>query len=163
MRMWDGSNDATEPVMSEESNRQCVLAMLEDFYAGDIEATLARYTDDIEFFSNAPVDILPHLGVLHGKAELRTMRETIVQRYGEIRHEVKMIVAEGDKVAALIRRFLRKRSNGRMVQYDVASFFKLRDGRIAEIREVMDTFDVVEQVLERDISAVLTGRPAGES
>ena len=149
--------------MNEQTNQQRVLAMLEDFYAGDIEAVLARYTDDIEFFSNAPVDILPHLGAHRGKAELRAMRETILQRYSEIRHEVRMIVAEGDKVAALIRRFLRKRSNGRMVQYDVASFYTLRDGRIAQIREVMDTFDVVEQVLERDISAMLMGKPAGET
>jgi uncharacterized protein len=149
--------------MSEQSNRQCVLDMLESFYTGDIEATLALCTDDVEFFSSAPVDILPHLGAHRGKAELRAMWETIFQRYSEMRHEVPMIVAEGDKVAALIRRFLRKRSNNRMMQYDVASFFTLRDGRIAQIREVMDTFDVVEQVLERDLSAVLTGKPPGET
>jgi len=149
--------------MSEQSNRQHVLDMLESFYTGDIEATLALCTDDIAFFSNAPVDILPHLGGHRGKAEFRAMWETILQRYSEIRHEVPMIVAEGDKVAALIRRYLRKRSNDRMVQYDVASFFTLRDGRIAQIREVMDTFDVVEQVLERDLSAILTGKPEREA
>jgi len=46
-----------------------------------------------------------------------------------------------------------------MVQFDIASFFTLRDGLIAQIREVIDTFDLIEQVLERDVSAVLTGKP----
>jgi ketosteroid isomerase-like protein len=76
---------------------------------------------------------------------------------------VPIIVAEGDKVAVLIRLFLRKRNNNRMVQFDIAVFYTLRDGRVAQIREVMDTFDVVEQVLERDLSAVLTGKLPGEN
>ena len=149
--------------MNEELNRQRVLNMLETFYAGDLEGTLARCTDDVEFFSNAPVDILPHLGAHRGKAELRTMWQTVYQRYSEMRHGAPIIVAEGDKVAILIRLFFRKRGNERVVQFDIAVFYTLRDGRICQIREVMDTFDLVEQVLERDLSAVLTGKPAGEA
>ena len=147
--------------MSEPSNRQRVLNMLDIYYTGDIEATLASCTDDVVFFSNAPIDILPHLGVRRGKAELREMWQKVHGRYTEMRHEVPIIVAEGDKVAALIRVFFRKRSNERVVQFDIASFFTLREGRIAEIREVMDTFDLVGQVLERDLTAELTGKPAG--
>ena len=149
--------------MTEELNRQRVLNMFEIFYAGDIEGALGRCTDDVEFFSNAPVDILPHLGAHRGKAELRAMWQTVYSRYTEMRHEVPVILAEGDKVAALLRLFFRKRANNRVVQFDLAVFFTLRDGRISQIREVMDTFDLVEQVLEKDLSAVLTGKPPGES
>ena len=149
--------------MAEQLNRQRILNLLEVYYSGDLEGALARCTDDVEFFSNAPVDILPHLGAHRGKAELRAMWETIYQRYSEMRHQVPIIVAEGDKVAVLIRLFVRKRSNNRMVQFDIAVFYTLRDGRVSQIREVMDTFDVVEQVLERDLSAVLTGKPPGET
>jgi hypothetical protein len=39
-------------------------------------------------------------------------------------------VAECDKVAANIRVFFRKSSNDRMVQFDFAAFYTLRDGRI---------------------------------
>ncbi len=149
--------------MTAELNRQRVLTMLENYYAGDLEGTLERCTDDVEFFSNAPIDILPHLGGHHGKAELRAMWQTVGQRYSEMRHEVAIMVAEGDRVAALIRLFLRKRSNARVVQFDLAVFYTLRDGRICQIREVMDTFDLVGQVLERDLSTLLTGKPEGES
>ena len=42
--------------------------------------------------------------------------------------------------------------------------FRLALSRIAEIREIIDTFDLVQQLLERDVAAVLTeGNPAGIS
>ena len=142
--------------MVENLHRQRVLNLLETFYSGDVERALDRCTDDIDFIANAPIDILPHMGHRHGKAEIREMWETIHARYSNMRYEVPIIVAEGDKVAANIRVFFKKRTNGRIVQFDIAAFYTLRDGRISEIREILDTFDLVEQVLERDLAAVLT-------
>ena len=142
--------------MSADLHRQQVLKFLEVFYSGDIEGALARCTDDIDFLANAPVDILPHMGHRHGKAAMRQMWTTVKARYSEMRYEVPILVAEGDKVAANIRVFFRKSSNDRVVQFDIATFYTFRDNRIARIREIMDTFDLVEQVLERDVAAILT-------
>jgi ketosteroid isomerase-like protein len=148
--------------MVEDLQRRRVLNFLDAFHSGDIEGALSRCTDDIDFLANAPVDILPHMGHRHGKAEVREMWRTIHARYSSLRHEVPTIVAEGDKVAAHIRVFLRKSGNNRIVQFDFAAFYTLRDGRISEIREIMDTFDLVQQVLERDVAADLAGsRPGG--
>jgi hypothetical protein len=142
--------------MVENLHRQRVLNFLDLFSSGDIEGALSRCSDDIEFFSNAPVDILPHMGHHHGKPELRQMWETVHARYSSMRYEVPIMVAEGDTVALNIRAFFRKRSNDRVVQFDMATFYTFRDSRIAKIREIMDTFDLVEQVLERDVTAILT-------
>ncbi len=143
--------------MVEQLNRKRVLNFFNAFYARDIDGALACCTDDVDFIANAPIDILPHMGHRHGKAEVGEMWKTVHARYSSMRHEVPIIVAEGDKVAANIRVFFRKRSNDRMVQFDIAAFYTLRDdGRIAQIREIMDTFDLVQQVLERDVTAVLT-------
>ena len=139
-------------------NRQRVLNMLETFYSGDIEGALARCSDDVDYIAAAPIDILPHMGHRHGKAEVRQMWQTVHARYSSMRHEVAAIVAEGDKVAVHIRAFFTKRSNGRIVQFDIAVFFTFRDGQIAHIREIMDTFDLIQQVLERDFAADLTGQ-----
>jgi ketosteroid isomerase-like protein len=141
--------------MVENLQRQRVLNFLDAFYSGDIEGALARCSDDVDFLANAPVDILPHMGHRRGKAEVRQMWKTVHVRYSNMRYEVPMIVAEGDKVAVIIRVFFRKRSNDRIVQFDLAAFYTFRDGRIAEIREILDTFDLVQQVLERDVGAVL--------
>jgi uncharacterized protein len=146
--------------MVENLNRQRVLNFLDAFYAGDIEGALARCSDDVEFFANAPIDILPHMGHHRGKDELRAMWQTVHARYSNMRYEVPILVAEGDRIAANIRLFFRKSSNNRVVQFDIAAFYTFRDGRIAHIREVLDTFDLVQQVLERDVAADLA---AGKS
>jgi ketosteroid isomerase-like protein len=149
--------------MVEDLHRQRVLKFLDAFYAGDIEGALARCSDDIDFIANAPIDILPHMGHRHGKAEVREMWQTIHGRYSQMRFEVPILVADGDKVAANIRVFFRKRSNNRIVQFDIAAFYSLRDGRIAEIREIIDTFDLVQQLLERDVAADLADKKSRET
>ena len=144
--------------MVENLNRQRVLNFLDTFYSGDIEGALSRCSDDIELFAPAPVDVLPHMGRRRGKDEVRKMWQTVHARYSDLRHDVRDIVAEDDKVAIDVRAFFKKRSNGRTVQFDIAVFLTLREGRIVRIREIMDTFDLVQQVLERDL---LTGKPDG--
>ena len=148
--------------MVESLNRQRVLNFLELFYAGDVEGALSRCSDDVEFFSNAPVDLLPHMGHHRGKAEVREMWKTVHTRYYDMRHEVRAIIAEDDKVAVDLRVFFRKSLNKRIVQFDLAAFYRLREGRISHIREIIDTFDLVQQVLERDIAAALAGKKSGE-
>ena len=148
--------------MVEQLNRQRALNLLEMFYSGDIEGALARCADDVDYIAPAPIDILPHMGHRHGKAEVRQMWQTVHARYSSMRHEVASIIAEGDKVAVHNRAFLTKRGNGRIVQFDLAVFYTFRDGLIAQIREILDTFDLVQQVLERDVAAVLAEHKAGE-
>lgn len=145
--------------MIENLARQRVLNFLDLFCAGDIEGVLARCSDDLILTAPAPIEILPHMGPHRGKDEARQTWQIIHRRYSAMRYEVRELVAEGDKVAACLRAFFEKRDSGRVVQFDVAAFYTLRDGRIAEIREVIDTFDLVQQVLERDLGALLTEPP----
>ena len=144
--------------MTEGNHRQRMLEFFDVLYSGDVEGALAYCTDDVEFLANAPVDILPHMGYRRGKAEMREMWTAVAARYSEMRCEVPILVIEGDKVAANIRVFFRKSINQRMVQFDVAGFYTLREGKISQIREIIDTFDLVQQLLERDVAAILTGR-----
>ena len=144
--------------MVESLSRQRVLNFLDVFYAGDTEGALAHVSDDVEFFSNAPIDILPHMGHHAGKDAVRAMWQTVHKRYSSMRYDVPIIVAESDKVAANIRVFFRKATNNRIVQFDIAAFYALREGRITHIREIMDTFDLVQQVHSRTIPAPLKTR-----
>ena len=141
--------------MIEQLNRQRVLNFFNAFYARDIDSALACCTDDVDFIANAPIDILPHMGHRRGKAEVGEMWKTVHARYSSMRYELPFIVAEGNNVASLVRAFFRKSGNDRIVQFDIAVFCTFRDGRIAQIREVIDTFELVQQVLERDVAAVL--------
>ena len=148
--------------MIEQINRQRVLNLLDAFYSRDLEGALARLSDDIDYMAAAPIDILPHLGHRQGKAQIREMWQIVQARYSGMRYELPFIVAEGDKVAALVRAFFRKSGNDRIMQFDIAIFFTFRDGSIAQIREVIDSFDLVQQVLERDVAAVLADTDPGK-
>lgn len=53
--------------------------------------------------------------------------------------------------------YFRKRSNDRVVQFDMAVFYSFRGGLVAEIREIIDSYDLVQQVLEREIGPLITG------
>ena len=141
--------------MIEQLNRQRVFKLLEAYSAGDFDAALLNCSDDIVHLASAPIDIFPHLGSRQGKAEVKKMWEIARRRYSGMRYEIKTILAEGDQVAVDLRVFLRKCSNDRIVQYDVAIFYTLQDGRVTRIREIMDTFDLVQQVLERDLASLL--------
>ncbi|WP_375157227.1 nuclear transport factor 2 family protein [Bradyrhizobium sp. RDT46] len=141
----------------EKLNRQRVLNLLDAFVGGDIEAALSCCTDDVDFLTHAPIDVLPHMGPRHGKAELRELWQTIWSRYSEIRYKAPRIVAEGEAVATYMQTYFRKRSNDRIVQFDMAVFYTFRGGLVAEIREIIDSYDLVQQVLEREIGPLITG------
>src|SRR5438445_10799813 len=117
--------------MTERSNRQHVLDFLNVVYSGDVEASLERCTDDIEFLANAPIDILPHMGHRRGKAEMRAVWDAVRARYSELRCEVPMLVTEADKAAAVIRVVFRKSINQHMEQSHLAGSYTLRDGKVS--------------------------------
>jgi uncharacterized protein len=154
-RQCESGPTPAEKKVVEDLHRQRVLNFLDAFYAGDLEGALACCNDDIDFVAHAPIDILPHMGHRHGKAEVAEMWRIVHTRYSSMRHEVPTIVVEKDKAAVHIRVFFRKRSNDRMVQIDMADFYMFRDGRISTIRQFLDSFDLVQQLLERDVAADL--------
>ncbi len=143
--------------MDEDLNRQRMLNFLDVYYAGGIEGALDRCSDDVAFLANAPIDILPHMGQHRGKAALRQMWNTIHDRYSG--HALRgadrgRAGRQGGGPAPGVLPQARQCARGAVRRRGVLA--TLRDGKITEIREVIDTFDLVQQVLERDVAAALT-------
>ncbi|MFT4119330.1 nuclear transport factor 2 family protein [Bradyrhizobium sp.] len=141
----------------ESLNRQRVLHLLDAFARGDLDTALSCCTDDVDFLSHAPIDVLPHMMPRRGRAALRELWEIVWSRYSEIRYKTPHIVAEGDDVAAYLHAYFKKRGNDRIVQFDMAVFYGFRNGLIAQIREIIDSYDLVQQVLEREIGPLIVG------
>jgi uncharacterized protein len=131
--------------------RDQVLGFLNAVYARDVAKALAFLDDDFEFVGHVPVEIFPHLGARHGKTEIAETLATVQKRYASMHHEVLFIAAEENRVATIIRVHLRKRANDRMIELLTADFYTLRNGLIVEQREFLDSFDLVQQVLEREV------------
>jgi len=141
-----------------DANKQLVRDFLTAFYIGDIEAAFATCDDDVEFIVNAPVEFFPHFGPRHGKVDVAETWRALHARYASMRHEVPFLIADDNRAAAIIKIFFRKSLTDRIVQTSVADFYTFRGGRIASIQQFFDTFDAIEQTLERDITSMLKQR-----
>ena len=138
--------------------REHVLGYLHAIYARDIAKALTFLDDEFDFVGHVPVELFPHLGARHGKAEIAETLNAVQKRYASMHHEVLFIAAEADRVATILRVHLRKRSNDRMIDFLTADFYTLRNGLIVEQRQFLDSFDLVQQVLEREVIADIRER-----
>ena len=147
--------------MHQGQARQRVLDYLNAFYAGDAAVAQDCCDDEIDSISYAPVALFPHLGHKHGKAWVPEALQTQKKRYSSRKYEIKFMAVEGDKAAAMLRLLMQKRKDRRVVQFDVAEFYTLRDGRIAEYRSFFDSFDLVQQLLGQDLTEALAASVSG--
>ena len=135
-----------------EDHRQRVLGFLDAFYLGDTSAALAFCDDDLDSITHAPIDLFPHLGHKHGKSWVAEAIRIQQKRYSDRKYEMKLIAVEGDKVATMQYLSLRKRNDDRVVHLESAEFFTLRDGLILVHRSFFDSFDLVQQLLGKDLT-----------
>ena len=138
--------------MDDRQTRQRVLDYLEAFYSGDVVRTLDCVDDEIDIVTYAPVELFPHLGHKHGKAWVPEAIQTQKKRYLSRKYEIKFMAVEGGKASVMSRLRMEKRSDRSVVQFDVAEFFTLRDGRIVEYRAFFDSFDLIQQLLGQDLT-----------
>jgi ketosteroid isomerase-like protein len=138
--------------MSKDLHRRRVLNFLDAFYSGDTDAAMACCDDELDSITYAPIELFPHLGHKHGQSWVAEAIRTQEQRYSSRKYEIKFLTVEGPKVATIQHVSLRKRSDDRVVQLELAEFFTLRGGRILEHRSFFDSFDLVQQVLGHDLT-----------
>ena len=138
----------------QRSSTEIVLAALALIYSTKATRALDCYHDDVELIGYAPVEFFPQMGTRRGKAAAMEMLAALRDSYMTMRHEAEFIAADGDDVAVILRLHLQK-ANGRIVQIQDASFFKLRDGLIVQQRQFIDSFDALQQMLEVDLTDVL--------
>jgi ketosteroid isomerase-like protein len=64
---------------------------------------------------------------------------------------VETLLVDGDRAAALIRLTANVRATGKVMSVRTSQFSRYRDGKVIEMRAVLDSYDMVEQVLGRTI------------
>jgi ketosteroid isomerase-like protein len=138
--------------MDERQTRQRVLDYLAAFYSGDLPRTLDCFDDEIDIITYAPVELFPHLGHKRGKAWVPEALQTQKKRYLSRKYEIKFMAVEADKASVMLRLQMVKRNDRRVVQFDVAELYTLRDGRIVEFRSFFDSFDLIQQLLGQDLT-----------
>jgi hypothetical protein len=73
------------------------------------------------------------------------------------------VLIEGYRVATLNRMSARRRDDGRMISYRLAHFLRFRDGKLIENVSIIDSFDVVEQMIGHPLAVNEDPAPADPS
>ncbi len=124
--------------MNTEQNRAIACAFYSRFDANDIPGVLETMTDDATFWIAGKPGSSPTAG-LRTKEEIASIfKRMVAQLKNGLRMKVKSTLAEGDRVALEVES-CGELLNGRVYQQEYHTLMTIRDGKIALIREYMDT------------------------
>lgn len=126
--------------MSPEQNIETVMALYEAFGRGDMEAILDRCADDVDWATDAAIEVAPWHGVKHGKAEVPSFFAGIAEA-GPVIEFVPVSVAanEDDEVMVFLRYAFTVTATGKDVATNLHHYWRLRDGKVAYYRGSEDT------------------------
>ena len=114
----------------------------------DLEALL---DEDVDWAIYGPIDMFPFFGSRRGKAAVIEVIRQIADNFRVHRFDRESIMLGDDTAASLMRYSLTPTRSGNPISVRVAHFAQFRGGRLTSLRALVDTFDLVEQTLGRQI------------
>jgi ketosteroid isomerase-like protein len=108
--------------------------------------------EDVDWAIYGPIDMFPFLGARHGKSAVLDVIKQIADNFRVRRFDRETIMLGVDSAASMLRYSLTALDTNKPISLRVAHFAQFKAGRLSSIRVVLDTFDLVEQVLGRDIN-----------
>ena len=138
--------------MNEEATRRVVSDLYAAYMRGDGERMAALIDDDVDWVIYGPVQVFPFAGHRRGKGAVLEALGRIAEDYSLEKSVPQVTVVDGDRAAVMSHVAFKQRSSGRTLTFHIADFLRFRDGRLFEFREFMNTFDVVQQVLDRQLA-----------
>lgn len=124
--------------MSIETNKHVVAHFCELLTAGKTDAALDLMTDDVNYWILGDRAVTPSAGD-HSKAAMKRIFDAMSDRMtGPLQFIAKSMIAEGDQVA-LEAQSHGALKNGRVYANTYHLRLTLRDGKIATVREYLDT------------------------
>jgi len=135
-----------------QDTRALVHALYDAYERGDLERVAALMHDDIDWVMYAPVSVFPFAGPHRGRNAVMTALASISKSYALLHYNREVVVVDGDRAAVMSDVSFRQHVTGRTLRFRVANFLRFANGRLIEFREFVDTFDVVEQALGRELA-----------
>jgi len=110
----------------------------------DLEALI---DDDVDWAIFGPIDMFPFLGARRGKAAVLEVCRQITDNVRLQRFDRETVMLGVDSAACMMRYSLTALDTDRPISLRLAQFAQFKAGRLSRIRVVVDTFDLVEQVM----------------
>jgi ketosteroid isomerase-like protein len=113
-----------------------------------LESILDEYVDWAIY---GPIDMFAFLGPRHGKRAVIDVVREISDIVSLHRFDRESIMLGEDSAASLMRYSLTPAASGNPISVRIAIFATFKAGRLTNLRAIIDTFDLVEQALGRQI------------
>jgi ketosteroid isomerase-like protein len=137
--------------MTETSVRAAVTAFYQASAERNAERIAALLDDDVDWLVRGPVDVFSFFGQRRGKAAVLDSFREFGRQLEVTGLGLEALLVDGDRAAALIRLTAIVRATGKVMSVRASQFSRLRDGKIVEMRGVVDSFDMVEQTIGRPL------------
>jgi len=126
--------------------------LAEGFYCAlasrDCARIAAYLSDDVDWMSIGPVEMLTFCGPRQGKAAVMEVFERLIPAVVDVTSYVTdILLVDGDRAAGLNRLTGRWHATGRVIACRLANFMRFRDGKICEYRSLMDSLAAVEEFI----------------
>ena len=134
--------------MTHTVSRSVVERFCKAYAVRDADKVAEFLDDNVEWTISGPVEYLHFCGTHRGKESvLDLIRRRIPEVIRTFSFIPESILIDGDQLAMLHRQSSRRAADGRVVNFRVANFIRFHGGKIVSNLSLLDTFDVVEQVL----------------
>ena len=138
--------------MADGDTRALVRELYDAYERRDFARVAEFIHDDIDWIMYAPVSVFPFAGPRRGRNAVLEAMAAIAERFSLEEYKREVVIAEGDRAALMSDVSFKQRATGRILRFRTANFLRFQGDRLVEFREFVDTFDVVEQALGRELA-----------
>jgi ketosteroid isomerase-like protein len=107
--------------------------------------------EDVDWAIYGPIDMFPFFGARRGKAAVLEVIKRIADNVRVHRFDRESIMLGADTASSMMRYSLTALDTNKPISLRLAQFAQFKAGRLASVRVLVDTFDLVEQALGRQI------------
>ena len=131
--------------MNEQQNLEIVRRGYEAFGRGDIETLLGLFDEQIVWRTPGPAE-LPTAGTRRGRQQVAEFFAALNQILEIQRFEPRAFLADADRVVVLGTESARVKATGTVLDHNWAHAFTMRDGKVVEFEEYLDTSSYVAEL-----------------
>jgi len=107
--------------------------------------------EDVDWAIYGPIDMFHFLGGRRGKEAVLEVVKQIAENFRVHRFDRETVLLGVDSAASMLRYSLTSLESNKPISLRLAHFAQFKAGRLKSIRVILDTFDLVEQALGREI------------
>ena len=127
-----------------EQSEELIRSVYQAFARGDVPAVLGAMAADMEWHE---AEGMPYGGVYHGgEAVAQNVFGPITQDVVDFAVTAEEFIASGDSVAAVVRYTGTGKATGKKLDLPVVHVWKVRDGKVEQFRQFIDTAKFLEVV-----------------